>query len=248
MLRFRPVALVFTALSLVTFAATTAACWGELPADADVCTRAKTRISTCGASVPVFDDGPCTGTNKLFAQCVANHAKTCTELATLITRVDECMADLLDGGDTLLPPPVDLPVAPRDAAVDGEPRDSGPAPVRDASSTDGPVVVDAGTDSGPVTGAWTGLDATGTVLRDEEKRYVTPLLPAGTYTFTLGGAGDADLYVRKGLAPTTTTYDCRPFKATSVEVCTVTLAATSEIHVMVRGAATTSTFTLEGRP
>lgn len=225
-----------------------AACWGELPADADVCTRAKYRISTCGASVPVFDEGPCTGTNKLFAQCVTNHAATCTELATLITRVDECMADLLDGGDPLLPPPVDLPVPPRDGSADGATReDAAPAPVRDAGPADAPVLVDATVDSGAAA-PWSGLDATGTVLRDEERRYATPALPAGTYTFTLAGNGDADLYVRRGVAPTTALYDCRPFKATSAETCTVTLAASSEVHVMVRGAATTSTFTLEGRP
>ena len=31
-----------------------------------------------------------------------------------------------------------------------------------------------------------------------------------------GGTGDADLYVRAGSKPTTSTYDCRPYKGPSV--------------------------------
>src|SRR5205085_2912737 len=39
-------------------------------------------------------------------------------------------------------------------------------------------------------------------------------VPAGKDTLTVtisGGSGDADLYVRFGAQPTTTTFDCRPF-------------------------------------
>ena len=55
-----------------------------------------------------------------------------------------------------------------------------------------------------------------------------------------------DLYVRIGLAPTTTKYDCRPYKTGSNETCDVTLAQPAPIHVMVRGYATSSTFELSG--
>jgi hypothetical protein len=61
------------------------------------------------------------------------------------------------------------------------------------------------------------------------------------------GTSDADLYVRIGAKPTTTTYDCRPYKTGSNESCTVTLAQPAIINVMVRGYAATSDFTLVGR-
>ena len=97
-------------------------------------------------------------------------------------------------------------------------------------------------------GAWAGINESGSVTRAVEKRYQTPELPAGAYTFTLSGTGDADLYVKRGAAPTTSSYDCRPYKNGSAETCTVTLAAAAAIHVMVRGYATASTFTLVGKP
>jgi hypothetical protein len=96
-------------------------------------------------------------------------------------------------------------------------------------------------------GAWAGMNESGSVARSEEKRYATPALPAGPYTFVLAGTGDADLYVKVGAAPTTTSYDCRPYKSGTAETCTVTLAAPSVVNVMVRGYAA-STFTLTAHP
>ncbi|HKO46257.1 MAG TPA: pre-peptidase C-terminal domain-containing protein [Polyangiaceae bacterium] len=90
------------------------------------------------------------------------------------------------------------------------------------------------------------FNESGTVAANAEKRYQTPTLPAGAHTFTISGTGDADLYVRRGSAPTTTTYDCRPYLETSNETCTVTLTSPAVIHVMVRGYAASSTFTLTG--
>ena len=72
-------------------------------------------------------------------------------------------------------------------------------------------------------------------------------LAAGTYQFDMTGSNDADLYVRIGKAPTTATYDCRPYKNGSNESCTVTLAQPSKIDVMVRGYATTSDWALVGK-
>jgi hypothetical protein len=97
-------------------------------------------------------------------------------------------------------------------------------------------------------GAWTGLDESGTVARAAEKRYATPQLPAGSYTFVLAGTGDADLYVKRGTAPTTASYDCRPYKSGSAESCAVTLTEPAVINVMVRGYAASSTFTLTAHP
>ncbi len=106
------------------------------------------------------------------------------------------------------------------------------------------VTADGG--GGTVPSTWAGLNQSGTVVKNAETRYTTPVLAAGSYRFTLAGTGDADLYVRAGVAPTTALYDCRPYKSGSAEVCTMSLAAPAALHVMVRGYAATSTFTLVG--
>jgi hypothetical protein len=94
---------------------------------------------------------------------------------------------------------------------------------------------------------WAGLEASGTVRRNENKSYSTPVLAAGRYTFEMTGTRDADLYVRIGSAPTTTSFDCRPYKNGSNETCTVELPAAAKIFVMVRGWASSSEFELVGR-
>jgi hypothetical protein len=52
-------------------------------------------------------------------------------------------------------------------------------------------------------------------------------------TALMTGSGDADLYVRRGAAPTTSEYDCRPYRADSNEQCEV--AGPGSIFVSVRG-------------
>ena len=59
----------------------------------------------------------------------------------------------------------------------------------------------------------------------------------------LAGTGDADLYVRKGSKPSASSYQCRPFQATSRESCT--MAAGESWYVGVKGFAKVSTITLE---
>ncbi len=93
---------------------------------------------------------------------------------------------------------------------------------------------------------WGGMSESGTVARDEETRFVTPRLPVGTYAFELTGDGDADLYIRAGDEPDTATYDCRPYLTGSEELCTVTLSSPLEVHVMVRGWAASSGWSLTG--
>ena len=49
-------------------------------------------------------------------------------------------------------------------------------------------------------------------------------IPAGTTSLVVnisGGTGDADLYVRAGAAPTTTSYTCRPYLSGNTETCTI---------------------------
>ena len=50
-----------------------------------------------------------------------------------------------------------------------------------------------------------------------------------------GGTGDADLYVRSGAVPSSSTYDCRPYKSGNAEVCTFTTPATGVYYIVLRG-------------
>ncbi|MDT3296688.1 S8 family peptidase [Shewanella sp. SP2S2-6] len=52
---------------------------------------------------------------------------------------------------------------------------------------------------------------------------------------TSGGTGDVDLYVKAGTIPTTTSYDCRPYKNGNNESCSITVTQAGTYHVMLRG-------------
>ncbi|GAB2898501.1 M4 family metallopeptidase [Microbulbifer echini] len=63
-----------------------------------------------------------------------------------------------------------------------------------------------------------------------------------------GGTGDADLYVRFGSAPTSSTYDCRPFSGGNNEVCEIADGdvQAGTYYVMVRGYSSFSGVSLVG--
>ncbi|GAA4358566.1 S8 family peptidase [Kangiella marina] len=65
----------------------------------------------------------------------------------------------------------------------------------------------------------------------------TFVVPAGATSVDFqmsGGSGDADLYVKFGSAPTTSSYDCRPYRNGNSETCNFT-AQEGTYYVMVRG-------------
>lgn len=95
--------------------------------------------------------------------------------------------------------------------------------------------------------AWAGLDESGTVVADEEHRFETPVLAAGTYEFELTGTQDADLYIRVGQEPSTRNFDCRPYLNGSNENCTVEITTPTNVHVMVRGWNASSDYTLTAK-
>jgi Zn-dependent metalloprotease len=69
---------------------------------------------------------------------------------------------------------------------------------------------------------------------------------ASTVEFVMsGGTGDADLYTKFGSAPTTSSYDCRPYKSGNAETCTATAQA-GTYHVMLRGYSAFSGVSLTG--
>jgi secreted trypsin-like serine protease len=66
---------------------------------------------------------------------------------------------------------------------------------------------------------------------------------AGTTSLAVnmsGGTGDADLYVRQGSQPTTTTYTCRPYTSGNTESCSFSNPAAGTWYVSVRGFASYS--------
>ncbi|HSP77127.1 MAG TPA: M4 family metallopeptidase, partial [Myxococcaceae bacterium] len=61
---------------------------------------------------------------------------------------------------------------------------------------------------------------------------------------TSGGTGDADIYVRFGAAPTTTSYDCRPYSAGNNETCEFNPAQSGTYYVMIHAYSSYSGVTL----
>ena len=59
-----------------------------------------------------------------------------------------------------------------------------------------------------------------------------------------GGTGDADLYVKFGSPPTTTSYDCRPYTAGNTETCEFNPSQSGTYYVMIRGYSAYSGVTL----
>jgi len=77
--------------------------------------------------------------------------------------------------------------------------------------------------------------------------YTMTIAAGKTVTFTIsGGTGDADMYVRAGAAPTTTTYNCRPYTTGNSETCTFTPTTATTYYVNVRAYAAYSGVTLKG--
>ncbi|MBE0370480.1 S8 family peptidase [Pseudoalteromonas aurantia] len=64
---------------------------------------------------------------------------------------------------------------------------------------------------------------------------------------TSGGSGDADLYVRKGSKPTTSSYDCRPYANGNTENCSLNSGQGGTYHIMLRGYSAFSNLTLLGQ-
>ena len=90
--------------------------------------------------------------------------------------------------------------------------------------------------------------ASASVARGQEIPF-SPLavFEGSTFEVSMTGSGDADLYVAFDRAPTTRSFDCRPFTPTSTETCSLTVpAGATEAHVMIRGY-TAASFRIDAR-
>ena len=77
----------------------------------------------------------------------------------------------------------------------------------------------------------------------------TLVVPSGktTLTFTIsGGTGDADMYVKLGSAPTSSSYNCRPYLSGNAETCTFNAPAAGTYYVNVRAYSSYSGVSLKG--
>ena len=73
--------------------------------------------------------------------------------------------------------------------------------------------------------------------------YYTIEVPAGASNLVVainGGSGDADLYVRYGSQPTTSSYTCRPYLNGNNETCTISSLSAGTYHIGIRAYSTYS--------
>jgi hypothetical protein len=81
------------------------------------------------------------------------------------------------------------------------------------------------------------------------QQYWKLTVPSGQSRFVFqisGGSGDADLYVKLGSKPTTTSYNCRPYLYGNNETCTINNPAAGDWYVMLRGYQSFSGVSLAG--
>jgi len=104
------------------------------------------------------------------------------------------------------------------------------AAVDAVAGTGGPGTNDGELENGQAVGGLAG--ATGS------QAFFSVDVPAGASNLSIrisGGSGDADLYVRFGANPTTTSYDCRPFRNGNTESCTFANPQAGTYNIMLRG-------------
>lgn len=93
-----------------------------------------------------------------------------------------------------------------------------------------------------------GVPLTGLAGASGETQTFTIELPDGVAALQVmisGGSGDADLYVRYGAEPTTSSYDCRPYLNGNNETCTFSSPAAGTWYVMLRAYSSYSGLSLQ---
>ncbi|MFL5354648.1 PPC domain-containing protein [Archangium sp.] len=80
------------------------------------------------------------------------------------------------------------------------------------------------------------------------ERVFTVKIPEGStglYFYMDGGSGNADMYVKSGSAPTTSTYDCSSLYSYNYGYCYISTPAAGTYYVMVKGASAYSGLSLQ---
>jgi hypothetical protein len=105
-----------------------------------------------------------------------------------------------------------------------------------------------GTPPEDVTMLQNGIPVSGISGAADSAKFYKIDVPAGQAKLEIAikdGAGDADLYVKKGAKPTTTDYDYRPYLIGNIETVTIDNPDAATWYVMVRGYAAYSGLTLK---
>jgi Zn-dependent metalloprotease len=92
-----------------------------------------------------------------------------------------------------------------------------------------------------------GVPVTGLGLASGASKTYTIVVPAGRPSLTIkttGGTGDADIYTKLGVAPTTTSYQAKSDGATTVETITLTSPAAGTYYILLKAYTTFSGVTL----
>ncbi len=110
------------------------------------------------------------------------------------------------------------------------------------------VGVTCGTTPPPTdTEVFNGTPISGLSGAASSDRYFFVTVPANASNLVMaisGGTGDADMYTRFGSKPTTSTYDCRPYKSGNAESCTVAAPQAGKYYINLRGYSAYSGVTL----
>ncbi|MFS8063587.1 MAG: proprotein convertase P-domain-containing protein, partial [Luteimonas sp.] len=102
---------------------------------------------------------------------------------------------------------------------------------------------------GGTTALINGVAKTGIAGAAGSDQLFTLDVPAGATGLkfvTSGGTGDADLYVKFGSAPTTTSYTCKSEGGTTAETCSIATAQAGKYYVLIHGYTTFSGMSLTG--
>ena len=113
--------------------------------------------------------------------------------------------------------------------------------VGECADTTGPGPVEGELENGK------GVNVSG---NQGESQFFTLDVPQGATNLsfsTTGGSGDVDLYVKAGSKPTTSSYDCRPYKNGNEETCDIANVQAGIYHVMLNGYSAYQNVTLTGR-
>ena len=109
------------------------------------------------------------------------------------------------------------------------------------------TVTDGGGGGGSVLS--NGVPVTGVSGAVGSLQYWTLDVPAGATGLKFvssGGSGDADMFVKFGAQPTTTSYDCKSEGSTNAETCNIATAQTGTYHVLIKGYSAFSGLSLTG--
>ncbi len=105
-----------------------------------------------------------------------------------------------------------------------------------ANESNNSATVSATLPNGSNTTLSNGVAKTNLSGSTNNQEFYTLEVPTGAtaLNFSLsGGSGDADLYVRFGSQPTTSLYDCRPWKSGNNESCVINTIQAGTYHVMI---------------